>query len=103
MNALELIKEIDGSETTIIDFWAEWCGPCKMMKEILHGIGEKNPGIKIIEINVDESRELAQQFGIRNIPALVFFRGDEEVERSIGAKSQEHIQQIIDKVVHEFN
>ncbi len=103
MNALELVKEMEGSEMTIIDFWADWCGPCKMMKGILEKVASENPEIKIIEVNVDESRDLTEQFGVRNIPSLVFFKGDSEIERSIGAKSQDQIQKIIDGLTHEFN
>jgi thioredoxin 1 len=103
MNALELVKEMEGSEMTIIDFWADWCGPCKMMKGILEKVASENPEIKIIEVNVDESRDLAEQFGVRNIPSLVFFKGDSEIERSIGIKSQDQIQKILDKLTHEFN
>ena len=96
MNALELIKEMDGSDLTMVDFWAPWCGPCKMMKPILESVEEDNPRVKLIKINVDESPDLAGQFNVRNIPTVVFFKGDDEIQRAIGLKQKNQIQEIID-------
>lgn len=99
MNALELAKELDNSDVTLVDFWAEWCGPCKMMKKVLDKVEEDNPRVNVIKINVDEveSKELVNQFGIRNIPTIVVFKGDEEVQRAIGMKQPSQIQEIIDE------
>jgi thioredoxin 1 len=96
MNALELIKEMHGSDLTMVDFWAPWCGPCKMMKPILESVEEDNPRVKLIKINVDESPDLAGQFNVRNIPTVVFFRGDDEIQRAIGIKQKNQLQEIID-------
>lgn len=99
MNALELAKELDNSDVTLVDFWAEWCGPCKMMKKVLEKVEEDNPRVNVIKINVDEaeSKELVNQFGIRNIPTIVVFKRDEEVQRAIGMKQPSQIQEIINE------
>jgi thioredoxin 1 len=96
MNALELIKEMEGSDLTMVDFWAPWCGPCKMMGPILDSVEEENPRVKLIKVNVDESQDLSKQFNVRNIPTVVFFKGDEEVQRAIGLKQKSQLQDIID-------
>lgn len=96
MNALELVKEMEGSELTLVDFWAPWCGPCKMMKKVLEKVEEDNPRVKVIKVNVDESSDLAQQFSVRNIPTIVVFKGDQEIQRAIGMKQHAQLQEIID-------
>lgn len=95
MNTLEFIKEIDDN-LTIVDFWAPWCGPCKVLSPIIDKIAEGNPEIKVMKVNVDESKELASHFGIRNIPTVIVFKEQKEVERVLGAKPQTFFQELIE-------
>ena len=68
MEILEFVKELDG-DLTIVDFWAPWCGPCKVLHPILDSLQKNNPDLKIIKVNVDESSALTTEFGIRKINA----------------------------------
>jgi thioredoxin 1 len=70
----------------LTDFWAEWCGPCKMIAPILEEIGEEYDGrIKITKVDVDQSNQMAMQLGVQSIPTLVLFKNGQAVERLVGA------------------
>jgi thioredoxin 1 len=97
MEILDFVKELDG-ELTLVDFWAPWCGPCKVLHPILDKLQNNNPDLKIIKVNVDESSDLTKEFGIRNIPTVVFFKGEEEIERISGAQQESRFQEIIDGI-----
>jgi len=97
-------KEIVVTETTfktevlesdvpvIVDFWAEWCPPCKMIAPFLEQMSEEFDGkAKICEVNVDENQNLSAQFGIRSIPTLLFFKGGEIQDQVIGAVPKDHL------------
>ena len=71
---------------TLVDFWAEWCGPCKMIAPILDEIAAENEGIQIVKLNVDENPAIAASFGITSIPTMNVFKGGEVVKSIIGAK-----------------
>ena len=73
-----------------VDFWAEWCGPCRMVGPAVEQLGRIMAGkIKIAKLNVDENQEIAMKYGIRSIPSLVLFRGGREVGRTVGAAPKE--------------
>ena len=97
MDILDFVKELDG-ELTIVDFWAPWCGPCKVLHPILDNLQKNNPEVKIMKVNVDESGDLTKEFGVRNIPTLVFFKGEKEIERVSGAQQEAKFQEIIDRI-----
>jgi len=80
-------KEVLKSSTTVlVDFWAEWCGPCKMLGPIVDEIAEElKPKLKVVKVNVDDSQGLAMKYGIMSIPTLLVFRNGEAVEQLIGA------------------
>lgn len=70
----------------LVDFWAEWCGPCKMIAPILDEIASEHDGIQIVKLNVDENPAIAASFGITSIPTMNVFKGGEVVKSIIGAK-----------------
>ena len=83
-------EEIQGSDTPVlVDFWAEWCGPCKMVAPILDEIAtEKAGSIRIAKLNVDDNVRTAQRFEVMSIPTLILFKGGEPLMRIVGAKSK---------------
>ena len=81
-------EEISGStEPILVDFWAEWCGPCKMIAPILAEIADENDGkIKIAKLNVDDAPDVARRFEVMSIPTMIVFKDGEPAKRVIGAK-----------------
>lgn len=77
----------------LVDFWAEWCGPCKMQLPILEKISDEIPNIKICKINVDENTDLAVKFGIRSIPTMMVFKNGEKVEQFVGLKNKKELSE----------
>lgn len=84
----------------LIDFWATWCGPCRMISPIVDKMAEKYEGkVSVVKCNVDESTDIPVKFGIRNIPTLLFFKGGELVDRVVGAVSQAEIEKRIEALL----
>lgn len=79
----------------LLDFWAQWCGPCQMIAPIIHEIAEENQHITVGKVNVDEQMELAMQFGIASIPTLLVFEGGKVIATSVGLKSKEQIEKLL--------
>ena len=77
---------LDSAEPVVVDFWADWCGPCKMIAPSLEEIATKMNGrIKVAKVNVDENPELAVQYGVRSLPTLAMFKGGEVADMKVGA------------------
>lgn len=77
---------LQSSEPVVVDFWAEWCGPCKMIAPSLDELSTELAGkVKIAKLNIDENPELAAQFGVRSIPTLMVFKGGEVADIKVGA------------------
>ena len=81
----------------VVDFWADWCGPCKMLAPVLHEIAEENAGtLKVGKINVDEQMELAMRFQVSSIPMLVVFKDGKAVAKSVGYRSKPEIAAMVE-------
>ncbi len=86
---------LQSEKRVLVDFNAEWCGPCKMMKPVLEEISTSNNEIKIVSINVDDEDELASKYNISSIPCLVLIENGEEINRSIGLISRSELDSFI--------
>jgi thioredoxin 2 len=79
-------EEITASVPVLVDFWAPWCGPCRMVSPAVEGVGRDHAGrLKVVKLNVDEAPQVSERFEIRGIPLLVLFRDGAEVDRLVGA------------------
>ena len=92
---------IKSSELVLIDFWAEWCGPCKMMGPVLEELAKYFEGkpLKIAKCNVDENNDLAQKYEIMSIPAFKIFKGGTIIDEWVGAQPKEAIKQRLEKLL----
>ena len=90
-------KEVlDTDKTILIDFWAGWCGPCKMLSPIIDEVAnEVADNIKICKVNIDEQQDLATQFGIMSIPTLVVIKNGQIINNSVGVRSKEEILEML--------
>ncbi len=86
---------LKSDKTVLLDFWAAWCGPCKMVSPILDEISQENPEIKICKINVDEQPELASTFEVMSIPSLFVMKDGAVVNKSVGAKPKAQILEML--------
>ena len=86
---------LNASNTVLLDFWATWCGPCRMVAPIVEEIAAENPGVNLGKINVDEEMELAMQFGITSIPTLVVMKDGQLVNKAIGYAPKKEILKLL--------
>lgn len=82
---------LDDKGLVLVDFYADWCGPCKMLAPILEDVSDELPNLKIVKINVDSAQALSQQYGVMSIPTVYLFDGGMNVGRFVGVKSKEEI------------
>ena len=103
MNMIELTGEtfdaevLEADRLVIVDFWATWCTPCRMLTPILEEVAEEHPEVKICKINVDEAQEIAERYGVMSLPILIFFENGEIVDESIGLISKEQLLELLPK------
>lgn len=83
---------LNGKGLAIVDFYADWCGPCRMLAPIIDELSAQYPDVKIGKINVDESNDIAERYGIMSIPAVLFFRDGQVVHQVTGVKSKEELE-----------
>jgi len=86
------------SNIAVLDFWAAWCGPCKVVGPVIDQLAENNKDVLVGKINVDANPELARKFGIRSIPTVIYFKDGKEVEKRIGSVPLQQYQTILNNI-----
>ena len=86
---------ISNDNITLIDFYADWCGPCKALSPIIDEVAQEATGVTVGKVNVDDERDLAMKYRVRSIPTMIIFKGGKEIERLVGVLPKE---QILEKI-----
>ena len=101
MSIINLTKDsyhnevMETEKVVVIDFWATWCGPCKMMAPVVEEVAKDYPDVKVCKVNVDEEPELSNAFKIVSIPTIVVIKNDEIIDSVVGYRPKEDIEKII--------
>jgi len=95
---------LQSDQPVLVDFWAEWCGPCRMMTPVVESVAAKFQGTaKVFKLNVDDNPSISQRFGIKGIPTMIVFKGGKEAERLVGATNEQAISRLIEEQLKPVN
>ena len=89
-------KEVlQSDKTVLVDFYADWCGPCKMLSPVVDSVANENEDIKVVKVNVDDAQDLAIKYQVMSIPTLVVIKNGQEINRSVGVVSKSEIEEMV--------
>ena len=99
-NIQDYNETLGQNKPVLVDFFADWCGPCQALMPILNNFSQKNKGqVEVLKVNVDKHPELAQQFGVRSIPALFFIEDKKVAHKLVGLQSESRLQESLDSIL----
>lgn len=93
----ENFKDFTSDGVSLVDFYADWCGPCKAIGPVIEQLSGEYDGVKIGKLDVDQNKETAEELGVRSIPTILVYKNGEVVEKHVGAASKSHLKSLIDK------
>ncbi|MCI4432453.1 MAG: thioredoxin [Nitrosopumilus sp.] len=97
LNSTNFVQTISSDNPTLVDFWADWCGPCKMMHPVFESLSKKYPKIKFARVNVDQNQNIAMKFAVQSIPMFIMFKSGQMIDKMVGAVGAPGIHMICKK------
>ena len=97
LNSTNFVQTISSDSPTLVDFWADWCGPCKMMHPVFESLSKKYPKIKFARVNVDQNQNIAMKFAVQSIPMFIMFKSGQMIDKMVGAVGAPGIHMICKK------
>ena len=92
-------KVINSTKPALVDFWASWCGPCRMLSPLVDSLSEQYDAVDFYKVNVDEEPELAREFGIMSIPTLIMFKDGEMFDQSVGVAPEAELKAFVERAI----
>ena len=89
-------KALSQGKLMMVDFWADWCGPCRMLGPVIEQLAGQYPDVVVGKVNVDDEQELALRYGVMSIPTVIFFKDGKEIDRKVGVMPPEAFTQVLD-------